>query len=91
MSVHFIQCIYFKEGVKVGQRVLAISDPVNEGQMLSLESKPSKMALIRAMNLRNYPEVEMTFSSELPSVAAEIINNAGGGDFAVLAILPAFV
>ena len=66
-----------QEGLKVGQQVLAVSDPVNEGQMLSLESQPSKMALIRAMNMRNYPEIEMVFSSELAPVASKIIDDAG--------------
>lgn len=65
-----------QEGLKVGQQVLAVSDPVNEGQMLSLESQPSKMALIRAMNMRRYPEIEMVFSSEVASVAAKIIKEA---------------
>lgn len=69
-----------KEGVKVGQQVLAVSDPVNEGQMLSLRSKPSKMALIRAMNMRRYPEIEMEFDADVASVAAEIIDKAGGSD-----------
>lgn len=67
-----------QEGVKVGQQVLAVSDPVNEGQMLSLRSKPSKMALIRAMNMRRYPEIEMEFDADVASVAAEIIDKAGG-------------
>ena len=61
----------------MGQQVLAVSDPVNEGQMLSLEQQPSKMALIRAMNMRNYPEIEMVFSSELSPVASKIIDGAG--------------
>lgn len=69
----------------MGQQVLAVSDPVNEGQMLSLESQPSKMALIRAMNMRNYPEIEMVFSSELASVASKIIDGAGRKDCTVLA------
>lgn len=60
----------------MGQQVLSVSDPVNEGQMLSLESQPSKMALIRAMNMRRYPEIEMVFSSEVASVAAKIIKEA---------------
>ena len=68
--------------------MLAISDPVNEGQMLSLESKPSKMALIRAMNLRRYPEVEMTFASELPKVASEIIDKAGGDNVVASLLYP---
>ncbi|KAL3151805.1 hypothetical protein ABBQ38_012773 [Trebouxia sp. C0009 RCD-2024] len=69
-----------KEGLKVGQQVLAVSDPVNEGQMLSLESQPSKMALIRAMNMRRYPEIEMVFSSDLSPVASKIIDGAGRSD-----------
>ena len=64
--------------MKVGQQVIAVSDPVNEGQMLSLRSKPSKMALVRAMNMRNYPEIEMEFEADVASVAAEIIDKAGG-------------
>jgi len=70
--------VYPQEGLQIGQQVLAVSDPVNEGQMLSLKSKPSKMALVRAMNMRNYPEVEMEFSSDVSSVAAQIIEKAGG-------------
>lgn len=66
-----------QEGLKVGQQILAVSDPVNEGQMLSLESQPSKMALIRAMNMRRYPEIEMVFSSDLSPVASKIIDGAG--------------
>lgn len=69
----------------MGQQVLAVSDPVNEGQMLSLESQPSKMALIRAMNMRNYPEIEMVFSSELATVAAKIIDDAGSTGCTMLA------
>ncbi|KAL0047903.1 hypothetical protein WJX82_002906 [Trebouxia sp. C0006] len=69
-----------KEGVKVGQQVLAVSDPGYQGQMLSLKTKPSKMALTRAMNLRNYPEIEMEFDADIAGVAAEIIEKAGGSD-----------
>ncbi|DBA94322.1 hypothetical protein WJX77_010587 [Trebouxia sp. C0004] len=69
-----------KEGVKVGQQVLAVSDPGYQGQMLSLKNKPSKMALTRAMNLRNYPEIEMEFDADIAGVAAEIIEKAGGSD-----------
>jgi len=36
--------------VKVGQQVLAVSDPGYQGQMLSLKTKPSKMALTRAVS-----------------------------------------
>ena len=62
-----------------------MSDPVNEGQMLSLESQPSKMALIRAMNMRSYPEIEMVFSSELASVASKIIDEAASKGCTMLA------
>lgn len=65
--------------MKVGQQVVAVSDPVNEGQMLSLRTKPSKMALVRAMNMRRYPEIEMEFDADVAGVAAEIIDKAGGG------------
>ena len=36
--------------MKVGQQVLAVSDPGYQGQMLSLKTKPSKMALTRAVS-----------------------------------------
>jgi len=39
--------------VKVGQQVLAVSDPGYQGQMLSLKTKPSKMALTRAVSHEN--------------------------------------
>lgn len=67
-----------QEGVKVGQQILAISDPVNESQMLSLKNKPSKTSLKRALNMRRYPEVEMEFDADIASVAKEIIDKAGG-------------
>lgn len=38
--------------MKVGQQVLAVSDPGYQGQMLSLKTKPSKMALTRAVSQR---------------------------------------
>lgn len=39
--------------MKVGQQVLAVSDPGYQGQMLSLKTKPSKMALTRAVSHEN--------------------------------------
>jgi len=39
--------------VKVGQQVLAVSDPGYQSQMLSLKTKPSKMALTRAVSHEN--------------------------------------
>ena len=62
----------------MGQQVLAVSDPVNESQLLSLKEKPSKLALVRAINNRRYPEVELSFTPNVASVAQGIIDNAGG-------------
>lgn len=69
-----------KEGIKVGQQVLAVSDPVNESQLLSLKEKPSKLALVRAINNRRYPEVELSFTPSVASIAQRIIDGAGGKD-----------
>ena len=77
-----VKCTYwlsiYQEGVKVGQQVLAVSDPVNESQLLSLREKPSKLALMRAINNRRYPEVELSFTPNVASVAQGIIDKAGG-------------
>lgn len=73
-------------GVKVGQQILAISDPVNENQMLSLKSKPSKIGLSRALNMRSYPSVELEFDAEVSSAAQKIIDKAGGIIFLELAV-----
>ena len=78
MSHCTYQLSFSQEGVKVGQQVLAVSDPVNESQLLSLREKPSKMALMRAINNRRYPEVELSFTPNVASVAQGIIDNAGG-------------
>lgn len=72
------QSLHLQAGVKVGQQILAISDPVNESQMLSLKTKPSSTSLQRALNMRNYPEVEMEFCADISGVAQQIIDKAGG-------------
>ena len=71
-------CVDVQAGIKVGQQIVSISDPVNESQMLSLKSKPSKIGLTRALNMRSYPEVEMEFDAEISDAAQKIIDKAGG-------------
>ena len=46
--------------MKVGQQVLAVSDPGYQGQMLSLKTKPSKMALTRAVSHDDFCHVGMS-------------------------------
>ena len=77
--------------MKVGQQILAISDPVNEGQMLSLKQKPSKVSLKRALNMRRYPEIELEFCADVAQVAKTIIDKAGGNNESCFALAVAQV
>lgn len=73
----------------MGQQILAISDPVNESQMLSLKQKPSKVSLKRALNMRRYPEIELEFCADVAQVAKTIIDKAGGNSESCFALVVA--
>lgn len=64
-------------GLKPGQRIFAISDPINTNEMLDMKTNASRQGVLRALANRVPQQVFLQVSKGIPSVAQKLIDESG--------------
>ncbi|KAK9862368.1 hypothetical protein WJX84_002479 [Apatococcus fuscideae] len=67
-----------KAGLKPGQRIYEISDPINTNEMLDMRKNPSRQGALRALANRVPQQIFFTVSKSPPDVAQKLIDESGG-------------
>ena len=64
-------------GLKPGQRIYEISDPINTNEMLDMRKNPSRQGALRALANRVPQQIFFTVSKSPPDVAQKLIDESG--------------